>query len=114
MLPKDIENIESEIKNLYDENLKKLLFKSTSCLEIIKIAKDLIKKASKKNKQFKELEYEEKLKLTKDISIYILEKSKNHNIIEEDKSEIIKDIIEKLYANRELFDFVESKCCKFC
>lgn len=114
MLAKDIETVEDEIKGFYDINLKKYLFKGTSCLEIIKLAESLIKKIEKKNKQIKEMDYGERLNLTKNISIYILEKVKNHNIIEENNYLIIKDIIEKLHENRELFQFIGKKVCRCC
>tara|TARA_R100000664_G_C2673912_1_gene84736 strand:+ start:15 stop:371 length:357 start_codon:yes stop_codon:yes gene_type:complete len=107
------EQFESQLKEMFEKIKPKVIFKSTDYLSILKISFDLIEKLHKKNKEYRKLSTEEKEKIARNISIYITQISREHNIINQDTEKIILGFINHKDSIFNFIELIYNKGC-FC
>tara|TARA_R110002110_G_scaffold126295_4_gene304822 strand:- start:832 stop:1185 length:354 start_codon:yes stop_codon:yes gene_type:complete len=107
------EQFENELKEMFEKIKPKVIFNSTNYLNILQICFKLIEKLQKKNKEYKKLSSEEKETISKNMSLFIANRSLEHNIIDNDTFTVIKTFIEHKDSIVNFVEIFYNKTC-FC
>ena len=113
MFSKEINELENEIKGLFEKDQKKLIFKAKNYASIMKITLDLIEKFNKKHKEFKTLTADEQSDVIANVVLFISIKAKTFDIITEEQFEHITTFIEYKDVIQDFVEmYVTPKCLK--